>query len=296
MRYSRYFVLCVVLAWAVAALAAPIDELRAHYRELTENVATNPFGMPLGVQSSEQGDKVSAEVYGVVDQAFSVVAEILGDARAWCGFMLLSVNVKSCALETGAAGSALVLYIGRKDYQTPQQAYEMRYVFRSTRDAQHAEIYLDADGGPLGTRDNHIHLDALAVDGRTLVHFTSSMRLGTVSRMATATYLATLGSGKIGFSSMPDASGKPVPVKGVQAMIERNVVRYFLALQIYVDTRALTESERFEQQINRWFDYTERFHAQLYELPKAEYLANKRRERDNQVALQRRLDNPKAQP
>lgn len=296
MRYSRYFVLCLVLAWAADVSAASLDELRAHYRELTENVATNPFGMPLGVQSNEQGDKVSAEVYGVVDQAFSVVADILGDVHAWCEFMLVSVNVKSCTLEAEATGNALVLYIGRKDYQTPQQAYEMRYVFRSSRDAQHAEIYLDADGGPLGTRDNHIRLDALEVDGHTLVHFTSSMRLGTVSRMATATYLATLGSGKIGFSSMPDASGKPVPIKGVQAMIERNVMRYFLALQAYVDTRAIAPSERFEQQINRWFDYTERFHTQLYELPKTEYLANKRRERDNQVELQTRLDKPKQRP
>ncbi len=296
MRYSRSLLLAIALAWSAEGFAAPVDELRAHYRELTANVAANSFGLPMGVQSSEQGDQVSAEVYAVVEQPFAAMAETLAEVRGWCGFMLLSVNVKSCAVETGAAGALLVLYIGRKDYQTPSQAYEMRYVFRATRDAQHAEIFLDADAGPLGTRDNHIHLDAIDVDGRTLVHFTSSMRLGTMSRMVTATYLATLGSGKIGFSNVPDAAGRPVPVKGVQAMIERNAVRYVLALQVYVDARALAQSERFEQQINRWFEFTERFHAQLYELPKADYLANKRRERDNQVALQRKIDHPKVSP
>ena len=296
MRYSRVLVLCAALIGAADGVAAGRDELRAHYRELTANVASNPFGMPLGVQSGEQGDRVSAEVYGVLDQPFAAVAELLGDVRRWCGFLLLSVNVKSCSVDKNASGDSLMLYIARKEYQTPSQAYEMRYVFRASRTAQHTEIFLDADGGPLGTRDNHIHLDPLDVDGRTLVHFTSAMRLGTVSRIATATYLATLGSGKIGFSSLPDAAGKLVPIKGVNAMIERNVVRYFLALQVYLDTRSLPDTERFEQQMQRWFDLTERFHAQLYELPKADYLANKRRERDNQFELQRSIDTAKASP
>jgi hypothetical protein len=296
MRYSRVLVLCAALIGVADGSAAGLDEPRAHYRELTASVASNPFGMPLGVQSGEQGDQVSAEVYGVLEQPFAAVAELLGDVRRWCGFLLLSVNVKSCSSDSDAAGGSLMLYLGRKEYQTPQQAYEMRYVFHQSRAAQHTEIFLDADGGPLGTRDNHIHLDALDIDGRTLVHFTSAMRLGTVSRIATATYLATLGSGKIGFSSVPDAAGTSVPIKGVKAMIERNVVRYFLALQVYLDTRTLPDTERFEQQIQRWFDFTERFHAQLYELPKADYLANKRRERDNQLELQRGIDSAKASP
>ena len=296
MRYSWVVVLFAALACTADVSAAGLDELRAHYRELTENVATNPFGMPLGVQSGEQGDNVSAEVYGVVDQPFAAVAELLGDARRWCVFLLLSVNVKSCAVNQDAVGESLILYIGRKDFQTPAQAYEMRYVFHASRAAQHAEVLLDADGGPLGTKDNHIHLDAIDVEGRTLVHFTSAMRLGTVSRIAIATYLATLGRGKIGFSSVLDAAGKPVPIQGVQAMIERNVMRYFLALQVYLDTRALPDAERFEQQMQRWFDLTERFHAQLFELPRAEYLVNKRRERDNQFELQRSIDKQKAPP
>ncbi len=296
MRYSCYLVLYVVLMWGADASAADINELRAHYRELTKNVASNPFGMPLRVQSDEQGDKVSAEVYGVVDQPFSAVAELLGDARRWCGFLLLSVNVKSCTVGQDAADELLTLYVARKDYQTPQQAYAMRYVFHASRDAQRIEVSLDANDGPLGTRDNHIRLNAIDIDGQTLVHFTSAMQFGTVSRMATATYLATLGRGKIGFSNVPDAVGKPVPIKGVQAMIERNVVRYFLALQVDLDTRTLSDAGRFEQQMNRWFDLTERFHTQLYELPKADYLANKRRERGNQFELQQGIDNAKTRP
>ena len=72
-------------------------------------------------------------------------------------------------------------------------------------------------------------------------------------------------------------------------MIERNVVRYFLALQVELETRALPATGRFEQQMQRWYELTQRF-PQLYDLPKADYVANKRRERDNQMELQRRID------
>lgn len=290
MHYLLVVMLYAALLWPGDVPAAGIEELRARYRELTGNAASNPFGMPLSVQSSEQGDKVSAEIYAVLEQPFAPVNEMLGDIRRWCGFLLLSVSVKSCVAGKDAAGASLTLYLGTKDYQTPRQAYEMRYAFHALRDTRHMEIFLDADEGPLGTWDNHIHLDAIEIDGRSLIHFTSSMRLGTVSRMATSTYLSTLGRAKIGFSSVPGAGGKNVPVKGIKAMIERNAMRYFFAMQVYLDTRALPEAGRFEQQMNRWFDLTERFHTQLYELPKADYFVNKRRERDNQFELQREID------
>lgn len=293
MRYSGILILCTMLAFPAVAATTENDALRAHYGELMQNPASNPFGMPLSVQSSEQDNKVSAEIYAVLEQPFAVVAETLSDVHRWCGFLLLSVNVKSCSVGKDASGTLLTLYLGPKDYQTPKQAYEMRYQFRNTGDAQRSETFLDADAGPLGTRDNHIHLEAIGVEDRTLIHFTSGMRLGTMSRMASSTYLATLGRSKIGFSSVPGPGGKRVPVKGVKAMIERNAVRYFLALQVYLDTRALPDTERFEQQILRWFQLSERFHAQLYELPQADYLTNKRRERDNQIELQRRVDNGK---
>lgn len=289
MRFSCVLVLSAVLAGSAAIAAAGPDELRAHYRELTTNAASNPFGMPLRVQSDEQGGKVSAEVFGVLDQPFAAVTSLLGDARRWCGFLLLNINVKSCTVEQDAAGKWLTLYIAPKEYKTPSEAYKMHYLFRTSRSAGYIEVFLNADDGPLGTHDNHIYLDAIGIDGRTLVHLTSTMRLGAVSHIAISTYLATLGRNKIGFSQVPDASGKLAPVRGLPAMIERNVVRYYLALQVDLETRALPAAGRFDQQMHRWYELTERF-AQLYDLPKADYVANKRRERGNELELQREID------
>lgn len=78
-------------------------------------------------------------------------------------------------------------------------------------------------------------------------------------------------------------------------MIERNAVRYFLALQVDLETRTLPAAGRFEQQMHRWYELTQRF-PQLYDLPKADYVANKRRERDNQFELQQSIDNAKTRP
>ena len=293
MRYSRYLVLYAVLIFSADAAAAGIDVLREHYRELTGNIASNPFGMPLRVQSEEQGGNVSAEIFAVLDQPFAAVTSLLGDAQRWCGFLLLNINVKSCTVEKNAAGVWLTLYIAPKEYKSPDEAYKTRYLFHASRSAQYIEVFFDADRGPLGTRDSHIRLDALGIEGRTLVHFTSAMRLGAVSHIAITTYLATLGRNKTGFSNVPDANGKLGPVRGLQAMIERNAVRYFLALQVDLETRALPAAGRFEQQMHRWYELTQRF-PQLYDLPKADYVANKRRERDNQLELQRSIDNVKA--
>lgn len=290
MRSSRGMVLFAVLIFSAAAAAATgSDVLRERYRELIGNIDTNPFGMPLHVQSAEQGDNVSAEVFGVLDQPFAMVAGLLGEARRWCDFLLLNINVKSCTVDKDAAGEWLTLYIAPKEYKSPDEAYKTRYLFRASRSAQYVEVFLDAGAGPLGTRANRIHLEALGIDGRTLVHFTSALRLGAASHIAMSTYLATLGRRKTGFSRVPDASGKLEPVRGLPAMIERNVVRYFLALQVELETRALPAAGRFEQQMQRWYELTQRF-PQLYDLPKADYMANKRRERDNQMELQRGID------
>ncbi|MBP1752878.1 MAG: hypothetical protein H6Q57_1714, partial [Geobacteraceae bacterium] len=81
--------------------------------------------------------------------------------------------------------------------------------------------------------------------------------------------------------------GEPVYVSGVRGSVERNAVRYYLAIQTYMDTLSIPWNQRFEKRISRWFDLTARFPRQLYEMDKGEYLATKRREHNNQLMLQK---------
>ncbi len=118
---------------------------------------------------------------------------------------------------------------------------------------------------------------------------------GTLGRLALRAYLATLGSDKVGFTVTDrDAQGQPVYVGGVRGIVERNAVRYTFAVQAFLETRALPPAERFEASLERWFELTERFPRQLHEVERADYLADKRRERENQHALQRAIDRGEA--
>ena len=77
-------------------------------------------------------------------------------------------------------------------------------------------------------------------------------------------------------------------MEGVRGTIERNTMRYYLALQAVLETRDLPPDDRFEASIRSWFALTERYRPQLYEMEREEYLQAKRREHINQLRLQKR--------
>ena len=105
--------------------------------------------------------------------------------------------------------------------------------------------------------------------------------------MAIKAYFATIGRNKKGFSIVAqDKKGNPLYLGGVRGSVERNAVRYYFALQTYMDSLKLPSEQRFEKRINQWYDLTARYPIQLYELDKEDYLANKHREYTNQITLQ----------
>jgi hypothetical protein len=107
----------------------------------------------------------------------------------------------------------------------------------------------------------------------------------------TAIYLTTVGRNKVGFSR-EDAGPATSPryVKGFRGLVERNVMRYYLAFEAFLDMESVPVSHRFEACIDAVYDLMEQYPAQLHEMEKAEYLDAKRRERENQLRLQQKLD------
>jgi hypothetical protein len=97
---------------------------------------------------------------------------------------------------------------------------------------------------------------------------------GFTARVAMNAYLSTAGSEKVGFSvDGKDADGKPTYVGGVRGLVERNTMRYYLAIDDFV---AAPAPAQLEQRLNTWFDATEHYPRQLHELDKGDYLAMKR--------------------
>jgi hypothetical protein len=92
-------------------------------------------------------------------------------------------------------------------------------------------------------------------------------------------YLNTIGRDRLGFS-MVDAheGGAPALVGGERGAIERNAMRYYLAIAAYLDSLTAPADERVEHRLQAWFEATERYKTQLHEIDLSEYLAMKRHE------------------
>jgi hypothetical protein len=133
-----------------------------------------------------------------------------------------------------------------------------------------------------------MRFEAIPLDsGRTLTHVSYSYGYGISLRLAEKAYFATLGRRKVGFTvNGTDDRGNPIYVGGPRGAIERNAVRYYLAVQSFMDTLGFPEESRFGVRLSEWYDLTDRYRRQLFELDKKDYLSFKTRERSQQATLQ----------
>jgi hypothetical protein len=285
------------LAWAIGLIVVTPSPLAAEHPSRTfaglspsiqEELDASPFGVPLLVRSEEGQGRLSGEVLGVLERPFQEVAGLLSQACSWCDIGLLHLNTKACNCVPGG----VTLYAGRKHYQEPGQAERIDYRFFRTIGDGHLEVVLESEEGPLGTTAYSILAEASPLDhGRTLLRFSYGHGFGLRAKISMQAYLATLGSGKQGLSTMGvDDEGNPVPTSGLKGVIERNALRYFYAVQAVLETRHLPEERRMAAAAKAWFELTLR-HPQLHELSMEEYLGNKAREIENSRSLHLQPEN-----
>lgn len=274
------------LATTARGEAALLD----YYQQLKSGLRTTLPGTHINLVSSEQDDVLSAEVNSILHTPFETVAAALIQADNWCQVMPLHFNIKACTHGTINGDDQLTVYSGRKIYETPEDSYQMTYQFEVIqRDESQLSLRLRAEHGPVGTSDYLIELDAMPVAEGTLLHIRSSYQPSWLSSMLTSTYLSTLGRDKVGFSLI-DQGGELHPVKGIKGIIERNVMRYQLAIDTFLSTHSLPKATRHETALASWFAQNEVYADQLHEMDEAEYLEIKRAEWQNQQRLQRALD------
>lgn len=286
--------LATLFSWSCSTQAAePVSSagkvLFATYVAIKASLDKNQYGIPLYLESKEEYSTLHVDVYGVIEYPFGSVRDALLEPGNWCDINSLLFNIKASTFRKVSDQWMLTLYSGRKYYQPPEDAYKLD--FRFSIDAlqpDYMAIALTADNGPLFTKDHRIRVEALPLDrSTTFIHFRYDYRYGAMARAAIKSYYATIGRGKKGFSIISGGkTANPVYVGSVRGSVERNAVRYYLAIQTYLDMLALPRSQRFEKRISRWYDLTARFPRQLYEMDKVEYLANKRLEHANQLLLQ----------
>jgi hypothetical protein len=289
-RFLNLLLALVLGLGAIDALAyAGPGELHAKYTELQERLHNNVFHRPLYIDSAQAGDNLRGDVYAVLDHPFGEVSNALKKPDDWCDVMILPFNTKYCRAAAGGNGTAtLQMRIGRKADQPARDAYPLDFSWRPiAARAEYFETRLDAAQGPFGTRDYRIVVSAVPVDGqRTFVHLSYSYGYGMAGKMAMNAYLATVGASKVGFTvTGRDGNGEPVYIGGVRGAIERNAMRYYLAIDAKLAAMHAPQGEQLEKRMEAWFDASERYPRQLHEMDRAAYLAMKRGESEGQVSL-----------
>jgi len=276
----------LVLFSAGAALAAVPDTqsaalLQAKYASLGERLQYNPFRRALALDSSESPNDLEGDIYALVDYPFPTVSAALKSAEDWCDVMILHLNTKYCHATTDQTRTALTVYIGKKTPQPFKDAYPIEFSYRVTAaTANYLEIQLDAPEGPLTTRDYRIQLQAVPVgNDRTFLHLTYSYAYGMAGRLAMKTYLATIGSGKVGFTQTgKQSSSQPEYIGGMRGLAERNTMRYYLAIDAYLGALDSPPPLQFQKRLHRWFIATEQYPRQLREVSRTAYMDMKRSE------------------
>ena len=260
-----------------APVASGAGALRAKYGDLRESLERNAFGRPVHLMSKEGPQLLEGDIHAVVQHAFPVVSESLHRPADWCDILIMPFNTKLCTTSTG--GDALTVYVGRKNDVEPRDAYRLNFSYRvAARSADYLRIELRAPEGPLGTRDYVITLEAAPLDAqRSLIHLSYSYAYGTVSRVAMQAYLATVGRSKVGFSQVEN-DGRMELVRGMRGIMERNTMRYYLAIEAYLGALSTPNPERVEKRLADWYAAQARYPRQLREMDRDDYMAMKQRE------------------
>ncbi len=287
--------LSLPVAYAPAAEEPPLDSdvLLKTYHRIETRLERNSFGSPLYLESSDEHGRLHVDVYGIFDHPFRSVLGVLRVPANWCDIAFLNPFVKACTYRELSGSWQLTFYTGRKVfYQSPADSQQFSFQYRSIEQRQdYLDIVLTATEGPFGTKDHKMRFEALPLDaGRTFVHVSYSYSCNFSVRLAAKIYFATLGHGRAGFTvDGADGNGNPVYISGARGATERNAVRYYFAIQSFMDTLRYPVESRFSMRVSQWHDLTSRFRKQLFDLDKKDYLTIKAAEHENQVMLQRRI-------
>lgn len=285
-------VLVAAMGQSLAARAAddPSQALRSQYQAMAEQLDRSPWGRPLLVRSEVQPNWLQGEVHAVVDHAFADVHRELGAPQNWCDVVSLHPNTKFCRVSTEPTGIRLQVRIGMSGPQKIDDAVPVSLRHRVAASMPHyTQLELLSRDGPMGTSDYRIRLEALALpNARTFLHLTYSYTFNGIARMAMQAYLATFARDKVGFTITGQAEGRPVFVAGLRGHVERNTMRYFLAIASTLATMHDPAPTRAERRLQAWYDAAQQYPRQLHELERDDYLQMKRDEMRRQ---QGRADN-----
>jgi hypothetical protein len=263
--------------------------LKTKYTELNEQLLNNQFQRELYLISTESKQNLKGEIYAVVNYPFKSVSKSLNNPNHWCDLLILHVNIKYCHALGSEPDTTLKVNLGKKDEQSLAETYGVEFKYREVmKTTDYFAVELKAANGPVSTHDYRIWIEATPLkDGRTFIHFTYTYAFGLAGRLAMQGYLATGARNKVGFTvngKLPN--NQPAYIQGVRGVVERNTMRYYLAIDAFLSAINDTQQAQLEKRLLYWFNSTEQYAVQLREVEREDYLDMKRKEYQRQQIAQ----------
>lgn len=305
----RFFLRCLVIAttlisaahlapaaWAAGADAASSPSasglagaagLKAQHQALQDQLQNNQFNRPIVLNSTEASGSVKGDIYAVLDSPFAQVNSALGSPDHWCDILILHLNTKYCRMSNEDGKTMLRMHVGKKIEQDLDDTYRIDFNYLGgASNNDYLSSSMQAAKGPLDTSNYRILIEAIPLDeGHSFLHLSYSYSFGMASKLAVRAYLATVGRDKVGFTVTDrKPNGELVYVQGTRATVERNTMRYYLAIEAYLKSQAAPAGQRLDKRLDEWFATTEQYRPQLHEVDKQAYLTMKR----NEVARQQK--------
>lgn len=301
----QYFWISAVRhAVALCALVSTIGAVHAEgesaaalldkHAALAQPLARNPFGRPLVLESVEASNRVTGHAYAVLDFPFNAVSAQFKNPQQWCETMILHLNTKYCRasgpVPSGAplAGNeTLKVSIGKKTPQPLNDASTLSFQFKLAESTSNfMAVNLSSRDGPMGTSDYRMTLQAAPLPGgKTFVHLSYAYSFGLAGKLAMQSYLTTVGRSKVGFTPISSKDGRNELVGGMRGTVERNTMRYYLAMEALMVSLQEPAAEQSNKRLEYWFSATEQYPEQLHEVERASYITMKRAELQRQQNL-----------
>ena len=266
---------------AIAPVVASASQLLEKHASLGNALASNAFGRPLYLDSMQTSSRVTGNAYAVLDAPFVLVSSSFKNPKRLCDLIILHINTKYCRPTTDSSPSVLMVNFGKKTAQALGDTFALEFAMNTgAPSANFSQVQLYAEKGPLGTSNYAIELAAVLLpEGKTFLHLRYSYGFGLAGRMAMQAYLSTAGSSKVGFTQIAQADGgQKSYVGGMRGAVERNTMRYYLAIEAYLLSLNAAQADQQNTRLEKWFDSTEQYPQQLRETDKASYLAMKKEE------------------
>jgi hypothetical protein len=232
----------------------------------------------LYLESADNASAPRGDAYAVIDYPFARVAAAFATPANWCESLILHLNVQYCRDSSSVGSPQLSAAVGRKFNQPLDDTHRINFSYEvAVSSADYTRVELSSREGPLGTGNYLIVLELTSLDEqRTFMHLQYSYTQGFVARWAASAYFATRGRDKVGFTWIHEEDEPPRLVRGIRGALERNTMRYYLAIDAYLHALDDPAAQRFEQSLEHWFADTERFARQLREVTHDDYINMKR--------------------